>query len=264
MRTTTEKLLLLFVISVSLTIGGCQTQMTKENIGTAIGGAVGAVLGNKVADDNKALWTVTAAVAVGYLGRQIGRYLDEQDRARMAQATAQAASTGQSRAWVNPENNTRGQARVVATETKPKPITVRLKKKITQVPPLDIIGETYRARSVSNIRGGPGTDYEKLGTLAAAQIVNVVGQVKSKDWYLISQDGIGSGFVHEKLLEPAPMLVAQSSGESIAGGAVSEHVIAAERTCRTIEQSISLADGDSHSETIEACQGANGWEVVKS
>lgn len=255
----------ILLTALAITLAGCQSNLTKEDYGTAIGGAIGGILGNKVADDNKALWTAAAALAGGYLGKQIGRYLDEQDRQRMAHVTAQTVSTGKAHSWVNPDNKTSGKARVVATETKAEPVKVRvLKKKVKKVPPLDIVGQTYRATKTSNVRGGPSTDYEIVGKLTADERANVVGQVKDQPWYLISQDGIGSGFVWKPLMEPAPLEAPDSSGLAIASSDISEQEIAPTRVCRTVEQSVSLADGSSQSETIQACQGPNGWEVVQA
>src|SRR5690606_29358420 len=139
------------------------------------------------------------------LGSGIGRHLDEQDRKRMEQTTRRALTTGQTQTWSNPENKTRGESRVVTTQKKAEPIKVPvLKDKVKQVPPLDVVAENYRAKGQSNLRGGPGTDYEKVGTLQSREVVNVVGKVKNSDWFFISQDGVGSGFILSSLLEHAP------------------------------------------------------------
>ncbi|MBX3631260.1 MAG: SH3 domain-containing protein [Nitrosomonas sp.] len=237
-------------------------QLSKQQTGTAIGGTIGAVLGNQFGGNNKVMWTTFGALGGALLGNQIGKFLDERDQQRMVQVTEQTIATGQTHTWSNPENNTRGEARVIATETKQEPVKVKvLKKKISKVPPLDIIGQTYRATTNSNLRGGPGTDYVVVGNLTENEIVNVVGKVRDKDWYLISHDGVGSGFIHTPLLEAAPTEAPTPPETPIAESDVGEEHVAANRVCRKIEQSVSLANGSSHTETIDACQGPTGWEV---
>lgn len=249
------------ILALAALLSGCQTTGTNEQLGAIIGGAAGGIIGNQASGKNKALWTAVGVGAGAFIGSRIGRHLDEQDKQRMAEAAQRAAATGEAHSWSNPENNTQGQARVVSTQTRQEPVKVAiLKEKVKQVPPLDIIGQTYRAKKVANLRGGPGTDYVKVGSLSTGEAVNVVGKVKTSDWYLISQDGVGSGFIYSPLVEPAPTATPTPTGAQIAQADVQEQQIASSKVCRTVEQSVTLADGSSHSETIEACQGANGWE----
>lgn len=261
MRIQFLKLFLVFTLTVTLLMG-C-AGMSKEDTGTYGGAILGAAICHSfLKGSNKALWTAVCAAGTAFIGNQIGKYLDEQDRQRMAQVTQQAATTGQTRTWTNPENNTRGVARVTATQTKVEPVKVKvLKKKIKKVPPLDMIGQTYLVEKRSNLRGGPGTDYEIVGSLAANKAVNVVGKVKQNDWYLISHDdGVGSGFVYSSLLKPAPNEVPSAPDTQTHENDIAEQQVVADRVCRNIEQSVTLADGATHTENIEVCQGANGWE----
>lgn len=254
-------ILICFLVGTLLT--SCETMGTKESIGGVIGGGIGGILGNKASSKKDRNTGTALGVAIGaWLGSGIGRHLDEQDRMRMEQTTRRALATGQTQTWSNPDNKTRGESRVVATQKKTDPIKVPvLKDKVKQVPPLDIVAENYRAKGQSNLRGGPGTDYEKVGTLQAHEVVNVVGKVKNSDWFFVAQDGVGSGFVLNSLLEHAPDAGLPPPSTPVAQGEIVEHQIAPERVCRTIKQSVSLSDGKQDSETIEACQGANGWEV---
>lgn len=245
-------------------ISGCETlnSMSKEQIGTSAGVIAGVVLGEKYCGDNKKACMTLTAAGFGLLGKEIGAYLDKHDREKMALATKNAAALGQTSSWSNPKNGTSGSAKVLSTNKKSEPVPVPvLKKKVSTVPPLDIIGEPYQAKSSANMRGGPGTDYVKVGTLSAQEVVNVVGKVKTKDWYLISySDGVGSGFIYTPLLKPASNLQVSSS-QNTNQDDIKLVEVAANRTCRTIEQSVKLADGSEKSQTIEACQGPNGWET---
>lgn len=253
-----QRVKLLVCCTLILTLAGCATkEQTGTGLGAIVGGAAGYLFGGKY----KKVATVLGAVAGGFIGNKLGKYLDERDKQRMEEVTKQTISTGKTHSWSNPEAKTSGKAELVATETKEEPVKVKvLKKKIAQVPPLDILGQTFRTLKSTDLRGGPGSDYEVVGKLAEGKAVNIVGKVKTSDWYLISEDGIGSGFIETSLLEPAPTEVPASSGRQIAETDVAEHEVSSNQICRKVEQSVSLADGSSHSETIEACQGPNGWE----
>lgn len=246
---------------IAVALSSCET-VSKQQMGAVLGATAGAVIGNQFGGNSKILWTAVGGAAGGLIGNQLGQYLDERDRQRMAEVTEQTIATGQTRTWSNPQKNTRGEARVIDTQTKSEPVNVRvLKKKISQVPPLDIMGQTYRATKKANLRGGPGTDYETVGTLAPKEVVNVVGKVRDSDWYLISQNGVGSGFISTALLEAAPNESPVASGQPIAESDVAEEQVASNRICRKIQQTVSLPDGSSHTETIDACQSPTGWEV---
>ncbi len=84
----------------SLVLSACQQLPgTRQEQGTVIGGAAGAVIGHEIGDST--LGTVVGAVAGGVLGNVIGRRMDESDR----QNIAQALSENETRTWTNPETN---------------------------------------------------------------------------------------------------------------------------------------------------------------
>lgn len=234
---------------------------SKENISTIIGGITGAALGNKLGNKkHRKVWTLAGGALGAYVGKRIGRYLDKQDQQRMAQTTRRVAISGKPQTWSNPKNKTKGKARVIATKTKKVVVKVPvLKSKVKKVPPLDIIGRNYRANRLSNVRGGPGTNYVRVGKLNKGEVISVVGKVKTRNWYLISQDGVGSGFVHSKLVDPTRSR--ESSGKKVSQNDVAVQHVSTTQVCRTIEQSVTLANGSTQSETIEACKGKNGWEA---
>lgn len=254
-----QRLRLFVCCILILTFSGCNA--TKEQLGTGIGAAAGAGLGYVLGGKYQNVAAIGGAVAGAVIGSQIGKYLDKRDKERMNEVTQKAIVTGKDQSWTNPENRTRGRARVVSSQTKEAPVMVKvLKKKVTQVPPLEMLGETYRAVKNADLRGGPGMDYEVVGNLASGKAVNAVGKVRDSSWYLISEDGVGSGFVETAAMEPAPAEALVSTASKIAASDVSEKEVASNRTCRKIEQSVTLADGSSHSETLNVCQGPNGWE----
>ena len=140
------------------------------------------------------------------------------------------------------------------------------KDRVEEVPPLELIGERYEATDNVNVRGGPSTKYKKVGLVSDGEAVMVSGKVKSKDWFMISRDGAGSGFVHKDYFNLTDDVAGkqrsvdarddQSADENIATVSVE-----AERKCRTVEQTVTLESGETQTDTVTACKGPNGWEV---
>jgi len=247
-------------VCIVIPLSACETLETKEGLGSLIGAVAGYHVVKEGGGNKNA--KLAGALAGLYVGKQIGKKLDEEDRARMAASMQRSLVSGESANWSNAKNKTSGQSRVVATNTKSKPVKVKvLKSKVKQVPPIDIIGTTYTASSRSNVRGGPSTDYVVVGSLDADKPVNVVGKVKNSNWFLIAEDGVGSGFVSSSLLNPAPTAVIEPADVNFAASDITEEEVASSTLCRSIENSVTLPDGTTESETITACQGPNGWEV---
>ncbi|WDE09455.1 SH3 domain-containing protein [Thalassomonas haliotis] len=239
---------------VTIILAGCQSSPSYKNPKNA---SV-----NKHAQENQTLWTSFGAFAGSVIGEELGKYLDEQDVEHMTQATSAALALGQGQSWINPQNNTRGEARVISTEKKAGSIKIPvLKERIAQVPPLDLIGQTYHAMKKSNVRGGPGTSYRIVSGVVSGEAVNVIGKVRDSNWYLISKDGIGRGFIYAPLLKAAPAEKMLDSGVVIAKSDIEEKEVSSNRICRTIEQFVSFADGSSRKDTVQACQSPSGWQV---
>lgn len=90
----------LALVFSGLMLSACQQLPgTRQEQGTVIGGAAGAVVGREIGDST--LGTVVGAVAGGVLGNIIGRRMDENDR----QNIAQALSENEARTWTNPQTN---------------------------------------------------------------------------------------------------------------------------------------------------------------
>lgn len=253
----------------AIVLAGCQSMqnMSKEDLGMLIGGVTGGLVGTQIGGGRgRVLATVIAAAAGAWIGNRIGRHLDAADRERLAVSTHQAAATGRGNSWSNPDTGVRSTVRVKNSTTRGEKATVPvLKAKVQDVPPLDFIGAPYAATGKVNVRGGPGTDYVVVDNLARSQRVEVVGKVRGKPWYLIAQNGVGSGFVHQSLLRPLrdaapePMLTGVSA---LLTPGVEQKDVSANRTCRVIEQEVRLASGEVLTEEVRACNGPNGWEIA--
>ncbi len=260
MRSRSVKIL--SVLIFPLLLSSCKLVETKEGLGTLLGAVGGNALCHQLAKNTKhrSLIRGLCTGLGGYIGGQLGKKLDDQDRAKMLAATQQSLISGNGASWSNQSNQTQGSTRVLSTSTAAEPIKVKvLKSKVQQVPPLEIIGSTYMATQFANVRGGPSTEYVIVGGLDDEQAIRVVGQVKGRNWFMISEGGAGSGFVHGSLIEPAP--IAEVAETKIDSSDVVEEVVAQQTVCRDIENSITLADGTVETEKLTACQGPNGWEI---
>ena len=79
---------------------------------------------------------------------------------------------------------------------------------------------------------------------------------------MISQNGAASGFVATSLLQPAPQEIAVAAPSEPADGSIETVSVEAQQICRTIDQTITLADGTTNTERVTVCQGPEGWKVV--
>jgi len=262
-----NKLKAIAIAGLALMLASCETVdgMSKEDMGTAVGGVLGAVIGNKVGGDNKALAMALGAIGGAYLGKTIGRMLDEEDQQRLAASTFKTMRTGEAQSWHNPETGVTAKTSIKETSTQTRQVQVKvLKDKVKEVPPMDLIGEEYSASSSINVRGGPGTDYVIVDKLAAGEHINVVGKVDGKPWYMISRGGVGSGFVYSNLLAalPAEKWSMAEADVQVPASEVAAVSVNATRDCRVVSQEVTLDNGQTATEDVTACRGSNGWEIV--
>lgn len=256
-------------LSVAMTLGvaSCTStgEIDKTKMGVALGAVAGAAIGAKASGHNKTAGILLGGLVGGLVGGKIGAMLDERDRARLAQSTEQTFRTGASQNWTNPDTGVTATT-VVKEETVTPQQQVQipvLKGKVQQLPPLELIGEDYTATTTANVRGGPGTDYVVVDSLPKGSVTRVVGKVDGADWYLVSKNNAGSGFVAGSLLKPAPAsAVAAAPAATIASSAEVTHAnVAATATCRVVTQEVSKG-GEKTTQDVKACRGPNGWEIV--
>ncbi len=88
-------------IALALVTTGCETT-NKRDFGTAIGGVLGGLLGHKV-DNGGTGGTIIGALVGAAVGRMIGQYMDDQDRARLAE-TINTAPSGETVRWHNDDS----------------------------------------------------------------------------------------------------------------------------------------------------------------
>lgn len=261
-----------WITASTLLLAGCQgTELDKEDsmllgavAGSALGGVGGYFLGDALGGTvTTAAVTLAGAAAGAWLGAQLAAYLSEEDQEQAERSFQMAAATGEANSWENPESGVSGTTEVVNTETATQAVALPvLKDRVEQVPPLELIGEPYVATRSVNVRGGPGTGYKTVAQLEPGRTVMVAGKVQARDWYMISEGGAGSGFVGTTYLDKTARDATVAAMDGAPTQQVEEQVVTAEQTCRTVQQTITLADGSTHVEDVTACQTANGWQVV--
>ena len=84
----------------------------KQNIGTVLGGATGALLGATLGGgDGKILAIAAGAIAGGFIGNQIGASMDKTDALALeknAQSSLETSPSGRTSTWKNPDTGNSG------------------------------------------------------------------------------------------------------------------------------------------------------------
>jgi len=199
---------------------------------------------------------------------KLAKYLSPEDQKNTAQSTVDAANGNGKSTWKNPETGFHGEAKVKKTETRRQDIQIKVaKSRVKETPPIEAINETFVVTAKSNLRGGPSTDYVIVDSLEKGTVVTVVGKVIGKKWYLLSTNGVGSGFIYASLVKPAPGAkepeAPEQEQQQNVDDDVVEVVIASGQTCKIITQTVFLDDGAEQSDEVTVCQTGNGnWELV--
>jgi uncharacterized protein YraI len=102
----------------------------------------------------------------------------------------------------------------------------------------------YVAGATVNVRAAPGTMAPILTRLAAGQRVWVPAAVEGQPWLLVSDGGVGQGYVS------APLLRRALTNSRVASG------------CRMVRQTVSLPGQAAETETLQACKGSDGQWVM--
>jgi len=199
----------------------------------------------------------------GLVSQSFATFLSGGDIKAHEAAVLGALATGAIQSWKNPETGSSGKVKVLEEKTTTKDAEIEvLKDRVKQVPPIELLGTNFTSTGSANVRGGPGADYKRVGRLAPGAVVTVVGKVKGKNWYMISQGGVVTGFVSAGLLKDTPTVAATTDQRPQGNqGAVLTKV---DQACKTVEQSVTQSDGTSKTQMITACRGPNGWEIKEA
>jgi hypothetical protein len=182
--------------------------LNRENIGGAIGAALGGLAANKIVE-GKGQSAATAAGAVGgfLIGKNIAhnyggsRYRDNgytqsyQPAAgyQPTRSYAPAPAYRESRSY-DPAPAYRDSGGYTGGGC-----CGHDRERRYSVRPIDA---AYVAKCTSNVRSGPGTRYRVVGQLYEHERVRVSGKVRGRDWYQV-RIGHRTGYVYAPLLRPA-------------------------------------------------------------
>lgn len=98
--------------------------------------------------------------------------------------------------------------------------------------PITLMDTILFAQRSVNVRSGPGTDYEKLGTLSTNQEVTVTGRDNESGWYQIEYNGstafVSDSYLGEgKVVVSAPVSNTGNTGNNSAGTSNADNMAAA-------------------------------------
>jgi surface antigen len=225
-------------------IFGCSASGNTQTIGTVAGGALGAVLGNRIAGSgSRTLGTIIGGALGAAGGSLVGCKLQQRDRDRAERAAQTAVQTGQSQEWRNDETGASGRVDVANAGG----MTLADLKFADGVEPASgfvKVGDSYAASAAANIRSAPGTSAAVRGKLASGQRVWVPASVKGQPWMLISDNGVGQGYVSSALLKRATNVAASN--------------------CKMVTQTVAVPGEAEQAETFQACKGKDGnWVMTR-
>lgn len=157
-------------------VTSCAAPGGKQEAGALIGALLGGVIGNKVGGKSPGLETVVGAAAGAAAGSAIGCQMQHKSH-----------------------QDDYGYGYAPSTYTKNG---YRLS---SQIAPASYrrMDDSFVASRTVNLRAAPSTGSAKVGSLRAGQRFQAMAQVRGSDWILVSQDGVGVGYVHRAYAEPA-------------------------------------------------------------
>jgi uncharacterized protein YgiM (DUF1202 family) len=115
---------------------------------------------------------------------------------------------------------------------------LRLAKGVTPLSDYNQGGQTATAAKTAIIRSAPSASSTNLGSLRAGEAAMVSATTRDGAWSLVSQNGVGRGYVSSPLLRGTAN---------------------AETGCKTVKQTFDVA-GKAETDTMNACpDGSGGW-----
>ncbi|MEO1751131.1 SH3 domain-containing protein [Thiofaba sp. EF100] len=269
--------------------GGGETNKATSGaaIGAVAGGLLGAVLGGK--GEGRVLGAAIGALAGGFLGQQIGQMLDEEDKKAIELQAAQALDKpdGQAGAnWTNQQKGVSAEIQAGTAKNEQKEIVMVRDKNVEPPPQLDLIGKTYVAKSAVNVRAAPSTKSDVVNGLKAGEEFTAVGKVVGAPWVAVAKKGRTVGYVSQSYVAEGRAVQQVASASSLRasrgvkpGGGVDLDAlgmagvdldkegivvekVAATTTCRPLTIQLKSKDGQSETQTSQACRGTDGaWEI---
>ncbi len=223
---------------------GCSADGSKQEIGAAAGGALGAILGNRIAGrGSRTLGTLIGGALGAAAGSAVGCKLQKTDQQKAERALEDAVASGRDQSWKSDETGASGTVEV-GQATGVALSDIRFANGVEPAAGYSKVGATYAATANANLRASPTTSGKLLGQLATGQRVWVPASVTGQPWLLVSQDGVAKGYVSSPLLKKAATQTASG--------------------CKMVKQTIDVPGSGPESESYQACKGSDGnWVMTR-
>ena len=227
-------------------IFGCSADGNKQTIAAVAGGAIGGILGNRIAGQgSRTLGTLLGGALGAAAGSAVGCKLQKNDQAKAERALEQAVLTGKNQDWQSDESGASGRVEIGQDIRGVDLANLRLAAGVEPADGYTKVAGAYVSTASANIRSAPGTGSKILGQLATGQRVWVPAAVKGQPWVLVSDQGVAQGYVS------APLLKRATSATTANG-------------CRLVKQTVSQPGAAEETETLQACKGTNGeWTLTR-
>jgi surface antigen len=225
-------------------IFGCASDGNKQVAGAVIGGVVGGFLGNRIAGrGSRTLGTVIGGALGAAGGSALGCKLQKTDQVKAERAMEDAVASGKNQSWESAETGAKGKVEVGSAALAGAGLAdLKLASGVEPADGYSKLGGTYVSSAAANIRSAPGLDGKILGKLNSGQRVWVPASVEGAPWYLISDQGVGQGYVSNALLK--------------------REASASAANCRMVKQTVDVPGSGSASETYQACKGGDGQWIM--
>ena len=232
----------------------------------------GAIVANTVNPLRSSSWgRVFAPGAEFAMSRAIQQLLSETEQREVEQQSAEALSgarDGQPVEWRSRESGSTATITPSRTRRERREVVVVREERVSAPANLELMGDMYRATRSANLRAGPSTETERVGSLSAGEEFRAVGKTAGS-WILVGQRGRSVGYVYASLVSPAPRS-SQSSGlrepvnlddVELEDGVVADEVVAT-TSCRSMKVVVTKEDGRTATDSMDACRAPDGaWEI---
>lgn len=227
-------------------IFGCSSDGNKQVGVAVVGGVLGGFLGNRIAGrGSRTLGTIIGGALGAAAGSAIGCKLQKNDQAKAERAMEDAVATGKDQSWKSDETGASGTVEVGRTALTGAGLAdVKLGKGVEPADSYAKVGGAFVAVSAANVRSAPNLEGAILGKLAQGQRVWVPASVEGAPWFLVSDQGVGQGYVSNALLK--------------------RETTATAANCKMVKQTVDVPGNGSASETYQACKGTDGqWALTR-
>lgn len=211
---------------------------------------------------------MTAQVLTGFSDEFLRR-MTQEDVRQAANAREEAIATGDTQTWNNPQSGASGTVTSQpAAPRPPAPATVSAQPGVVAPTELEAVGEPFVVKNgkAINVRGGPGTTFDVVGSLAPNERIKAIAKVKGSDWYLVGRGDVAIGYVSSSLLQRADLFAPPPAAPTPQAAPTTSNVeqvnVVMSAECYTTTQTVRLGDGTSQEAKVTSCRTPNGWAQV--